>query len=256
MVYYPLATLMLGGIRDILIISTREDIDKFENILGDGNQLGINISYKIQKYPKGLADAFIVGEEFIGSDPVCLILGDNIFYGHGLSEMLLTASKHKVGATIFGYYVKDPERYGVVEFDTEGKALTIEEKPCNPQSNYAVVGLYYYDNNVVEIAKNIRPSDRGEIEITAVNNEYMKNGKLHVEIMGRGYAWLDTGTHNSMLDAAIYVRTIEERQGLKISCIEEIAYRMGYIDGDQLKKLAEPLLKSGYGNYLLNLLRD
>ncbi len=256
MIYYPLSILMLSGITEILIISTPEDTPRFEALFGDGSPFGLKLSYAVQESPRGLADAFIVGDEFIGSDSVCLVLGDNIFYGHGLPEMLQRAASQKEGATVFGYYVKDPERYGVVEFDKEGKALSIEEKPEKPKSNYAVVGLYYYDNNVVEIAKKVKPSYRGEIEITSVNNKYLQEGKLKVEIMGRGYAWLDTGTHNSMLDAGVYVRTVEERQGLKISCIEEIAYRMGYIDADQLNSLAGPLVKSGYGNYLLDLLKD
>jgi glucose-1-phosphate thymidylyltransferase len=256
MIYYPLSILMLSGITEILIISTPEDTPRFEALFGNGSQFGLQLSYAVQESPRGLADAFIVGEEFIGSDSVCLVLGDNIFYGHGLPEMLRRSASQKDGATVFGYYVKDPERYGVVEFDENGKALSIEEKPDKPKSHYAVVGLYYYDNDVVEIAKNVKPSHRGEIEITTVNNEYMEKGKLKVEIMGRGFAWLDTGTHNSMLDAGVYVRTVEERQGLKISCIEEIAYRMGYINADQLKDLAGPLVKSGYGNYLLDLLKD
>jgi glucose-1-phosphate thymidylyltransferase len=256
MIYYPLSILMLSGITEILIISTPEDTPRFEALFGDGSHYGLKLSYAVQEHPRGLADAFIVGDEFIGSDSVCLVLGDNIFYGHGLPEMLQRSALQKEGATVFGYYVKDPERYGVVEFDENGKALSIEEKPDKPKSSYAVVGLYYYDNDVVEIAKNVKPSHRGEIEITSVNNEYMKKGKLNVEIMGRGYAWLDTGTHNSMLDAGVYVRTVEERQGLKISCIEEIAYRMGYINAGQLKILADPLIKSGYGNYLLDILKD
>jgi glucose-1-phosphate thymidylyltransferase len=256
MIYYPLSILMLSGIKEILIISTPEDTPRFEALFGNGSQFGLQLSYAVQESPRGLADAFIVGEEFIGSDSVCLVLGDNIFYGHGLPEMLQRSASQKDGATVFGYYVKDPERYGVVEFDKNGKALSIEEKPVKPKSHYAVVGLYYYDNDVVEIAKNVKPSHRGEIEITTVNNEYMGKGKLKVEIMGRGFAWLDTGTHNSMLDAGVYVRTVEERQGLKISCIEEIAYRMGYINADQLKELAKPLVKSGYGNYLLDILKD
>ncbi len=255
MIYYPLSILMLGGIRDILIISTPEDTGNFEKFLGNGKQLGLTLQYKVQETPRGLADAFIVGRDFIGKDSVCLILGDNIFYGHGLPDMLTRASMQISGATIFGYYVHDPERYGVVEFDSEGKAISIEEKPKNPRSHYAVVGLYFYDNDVVDIAAHIKPSHRGEIEITDVNMEYLRRGKLKVEIMGRGFAWLDTGTHDSLIDAALYVKTIEDRQGLKISCIEEVAYRMKYIDSEQLKKLAGPLLKSGYGEYLLDILR-
>lgn len=254
MIYYPLSTLMLAGIRDILIISTPADLPRFEELLGDGSRLGLRFSYKVQESPRGLADAFIVGEKFIGADPVCLILGDNIFYGHGLPEMLAEAASYKEGATVFGYYVNDPERYGVVEFDKGGKAISIEEKPGKPKSNYAVVGLYFYDNEVVDIAKNIKPSARGELEITDVNNVYLTKGALRVKTMGRGFAWLDTGTQQAMIDAALYVRTIEERQGLKISCIEEIAYKMGYIDAARLREVAEPLRKSGYGEYLLKIL--
>jgi glucose-1-phosphate thymidylyltransferase len=256
MIYYPLSTLMLAGIRDILIISTPNDIPHFKELMGDGSRYGLSFSYKVQDYPRGLADAFIVGEDFIGKDRVCLILGDNIFYGHGITEMLKDAAASDSGATVFGYYVNDPERYGVVEFDRNGTVLSIEEKPKNPRSNYAVVGLYFYDNNVVSIAKSIKPSDRGELEITSVNNEYLKQGKLKVKIMGRGFAWLDTGTHESMIDAALFVKAIEDRQGLKISCIEEIAYAMGFINADQLCKIAEPLRKSGYGEYLLKLLKQ
>ncbi len=254
MIYYPLSTLMLAGIRDILIISTPADLPRFKELLGDGGSLGLRFSYKVQESPRGLADAFIVGEEFIGSDPVCLILGDNIFYGHGMPEMLAEAASHQEGATVFGYYVNDPERYGVVEFDKGGKAISIEEKPKKPKSNYAVVGLYFYDNDVVHIAKNIKPSARGELEITDVNNVYLTKGSLRVRTMGRGFAWLDTGTQQAMIDAALYVKTIEERQGLKISCIEEIAYKMGYIDAARLREVAEPLRKSGYGEYLLKIL--
>jgi len=254
MIYYPLSTLMMAGIRDILIISTPDDIPAFKKLLGDGSDLGISLSYKIQEKPRGLADAFIVGEEFIGNKHVCLILGDNIFYGHGLYQFLKRSVAKKEGATVFGYFVNDPERYGVVEFDKDGKAISIEEKPKHPKSNYAVVGLYFYDNSVVEIAKNIKPSARGEIEITDVNNEYLRRGKLRVEVLGRGFAWLDTGTHASMIDAALFVKTIEERQGLKVACIEEVAYKMGFIDKDQLKKIAEPLRKSGYGEYLLKIM--
>lgn len=253
MIYYPLSTLMLAGIRDILIISTPSDTPKFEQLFGNGNQFGLNLSYKVQPEPKGIAQAFLVGEDFIGDDDVCLILGDNIFYGHGLTELLIKSAneleKNK-GSIIFGYWVKDPERYGVVEFDNDGKVLSIEEKPKNPKSNYAVVGLYLYDNEVIEIAKNIKPSARGELEITSVNQEYLKKGKLKVEIMGRGYAWLDTGTHNSLLEASIFVKIIEERTGLKIGCIEEIAYRNGWIDRNQVLRLAEFLSKTDYGEYL------
>jgi len=256
MIYYPLSILMLAGIREILIISTPFDTPLFERFFGDGSRLGLSISYKVQETPRGLADAFIVGEEFIGNDNVCLILGDNIFYGHSLRTTLGRAALQKEGATVFGYYVKDPQRYGVVEFDDSGKAISIEEKPEEPRSNYAVVGLYFYDNKVVDIAKNLKPSHRGEIEITDINRRYLDAGKLRVEKMGRGYAWLDTGTVGSMLDAALYVRTIEERQGLKIACIEEIAYRMGYIDAAQLEELAQPLMKSGYGEYLVSVLRS
>jgi glucose-1-phosphate thymidylyltransferase len=254
MIYYPLSTLMLAGIKDILIISTPVDTPKFQELLGDGNQLGISISYKIQDKPRGLADAFIVGEEFIGNNNVCLILGDNIFYGHGLPELLQEAALPKKGATVFGYYVRDPERYGVVEFDKDKRAISIEEKPQKPKSNYAVVGLYFYDNDVIQIAKSLKPSPRGEIEITDINRIYLERGDLQVKIMGRGFAWLDTGTHASMIDASMYVKMIEDRQNLKIACIEEIAYNMGFITAEQLKNLSEPLLKSGYGEYLLKLL--
>jgi len=253
MIYYPLSTLMLAGIREILVISTPVDLPKFRELLGDGSTLGLSFSYKVQDTPRGLADAFIVGREFIGNDNVCMILGDNIFYGHALSGMLRNAASHGEGATVFGYYVNDPERYGVVEFDKNRKAVSIEEKPRKPKSNYAVVGLYFYDNDVVRIAKEIKPSARGEIEITDVNKTYLRNDRLRVELMGRGYAWLDTGTHQSMIDASVYVKTIEERQGLKIACIEEIAYKMGYIDAEQLCRVAEPLRKSGYGEYLLKV---
>lgn len=254
MIYYPLSILMLAGIREILIISTPSDLPRFEELLGDGSQLGLRLAYKVQDYPRGLADAFIVGEDFVGSDPACLILGDNIFYGHGLPELLREAAARKEGATVFGYYVNDPDRYGVVEFDKSGRALSIEEKPKAPKSNYAVVGLYFYDNEVVSIAKSIKPSARGEIEITEVNNTYLKKGKLNVKIMGRGIAWLDTGTFESMTNASLFIKTIEDRQGLKISCIEEIAYKMGFIDADRLCKIAGPLQKSGYGDYLLKML--
>jgi len=256
MIYYPLSVLMLAGVREILIISTPEDTPKFENLFEDGSHLGLDISYKVQPSPDGLAQAFILGEDFIAGDCVCLVLGDNIFYGHGLTEML-SRSVQKVeedaGGVVFGYYVKDPERYGVVEFDDNYRAISIEEKPKHPKSNYAVVGLYFYDNDVVDIAKNVKPSERGELEITSVNEEYLNRGKLSVELMGRGYAWLDTGTHESLLEAGEFVKIIEDRQGLKIGCIEEIAYRKGWISAEDLKKLAEPLRKNGYGEYLLRL---
>ncbi len=259
MIYYPLSILMLAKIRDILIISTPQDLPKFEVLLGDGSQLGLNFSYKIQDKPRGIADAFIVGEEFIDNDSVCLILGDNIFYGHGLPEYLFQA-KNEVeqygGATVFGYYVNDPERYGVVEFDENGNVLSIEEKPKEPKSNYAVTGLYFYDKDVVNIAKSIKPSWRGELEITDVNKEYLKKKNLRVKLLGRGFAWLDTGTHLSLIEASEFIATVEKRQGLKIACIEEIAYKNGWIDSNQLKKLAEPLLKSGYGEYLLKILSE
>ncbi|QEN05623.1 glucose-1-phosphate thymidylyltransferase [Thiospirochaeta perfilievii] len=250
MIYYPLSTLMLAGIKDILIISTPEDTSRFENLLGTGADLGISLNYAIQDAPNGLAEAFIIGEDFIGSDSVCLVLGDNIFYGHGFTSLVQKAAKQESGATVFGYYVNDPERYGVVEFDKAGKAVSLEEKPLEPKSNYAVVGLYFYDNSVVEIAKNVKPSHRGEIEITSVNQEYLRKGKLAVELMGRGYAWLDTGTHDSLLEASNYVKLIEERQGLKIACIEEIAYRMGYISKEQLMVLASKYKKNNYGKYI------
>lgn len=254
MIYYPLSTLMLAGIRDILIISTPEDTPVFERVLGDGSKFGMKFTYAVQESPRGLADAFIVGSDFIGNDRVCLVLGDNIFYGNGLSELLRNAVKHEDGATVFGYYVNDPERYGVVEFDKDCRVVSIEEKPEKPKSNFAVVGLYFYDNAVVEIAKNLKPSPRGEIEITDVNKEYLRRGKLKVQNMGRGYAWLDTGTHDSMHEASTFVKIIEDRKGLKISCIEEIAYQMGFIDEKQLRKLAEPLMKSGYGKYLIDII--
>ncbi len=254
LIYYPLSTLMLAGIRDILIISTPEDTPRFESLFGNGEQLGLNISYKVQPQPKGIAEAFIIGEDFIGQNPVALVLGDNVFYGHGFTELLKNANRRKEGATVFGYKVNDPERYGVVEFDADGKVISIEEKPENPRSNYAVVGLYFYDNEVVEIAKNLKPSSRGELEITDVNKAYLEKGKLSVELMGRGYAWLDTGTHSSMLEASMFIKTIEDRQSIKIACIEEIAYRNGWISKEKLKELAKPLMKSGYGNYLLSIL--
>ena len=250
MIYYPLSTLMLAGIREVLIISTPRDLPVFEELLGDGSQLGMQFSYAVQEQPRGLADAFIIGKNFIGKDHVALVLGDNIFYGQSFSRLLREVASKEKGATIFGYYVRDPKEYGVVEFDDTGKALSIEEKPENPKSNYAVPGLYFYDNDVVEIAENVRPSARGEIEITSVNNEYLKRGTLQVEIMGRGFAGLDTGNHDSLLDAADFVSAFQKRQGLYISCIEEIAYKRGFIKRDQLLKLAEPLMKTDYGKYM------
>ena len=256
MIYYPLSVLMLAGINDILIISTPEDLPNFEKLLGDGKEIGIKLSYKVQPSPDGLAQAFILGEEFIGNDDVCLILGDNIYYGQGFSEKLKRASEQQVGATVFGYYVNDPERFGVVEFDNSGKALSIEEKPKNPKSNYAVTGLYFYDNRVVEIAKNIKPSHRGELEITDVNNVYLQQGGLNVELLGRGFAWLDTGTHDSLIEASQFVQTIEHRQGLKVACLEEIAFNNGWITVDELKERGEFFKKTGYGQYLLKLYQE
>ena len=256
MIYYPLSTLMLAGIREVLVISTPRDLPVFEELLGDGSQLGMSFSYAVQEQPRGLADAFIIGEKFIGNDAVALVLGDNIFYGQSFSKVLRSAAERtesQPGATIFGYYVKDPREYGVVEFDENGKALSIEEKPAQPKSNYAVPGLYFYDNDVVEIAKNVKPSARGEIEITSVNNEYLNRGTLQVETLGRGFAWLDTGNHDMLLDAADFVAAFQKRQGLYISCIEEIAYKRGFIDKAQLEKLAQPLLKTAYGQYLMDV---
>lgn len=253
MIYYPLSVLMLAGIKDILIISTPEDTSRFEQILGDGSDLGMNFTYKIQPHPGGLAQAFLLGEEFIGDDNVALVLGDNIFYGHGLTDLLRKAAARESGATVFGYYVNDPERFGVVEFDENGMAVSIEEKPEVPKSNYAVTGLYFYDNRVVEIAKSIQPSPRGELEITDVNKAYLESGELNVELLGRGYAWLDTGTHASLLEASQFIETVEKRQSLKIACLEEIAYKMGYITKDKLLELAEPLKKNQYGEYLIKI---
>lgn len=256
MIYYPLSTLMLAGIKEILIISTPDDTSRFNALLGDGSDLGISLEYKIQDEPNGLAEAFIIGEDFIGNDSVCLVLGDNIFYGHSFASLVQKAALQESGATVFGYYVNDPERYGVVEFDKNANAISLEEKPAEPKSNYAVVGLYFYDNDVVEIAKNVKPSHRGEIEITSVNQEYLKRKKLSVELMGRGYAWLDTGTHDSLLEASNFVKLIEDRQGLKIACIEEIAYRMGFIDSSQLQKLADKYKKNNYGKYIERQLNE
>ena len=253
MIYYPLSTLMLAGIREILIISTRRDLPVFEELFGTGEQLGLTMSYAVQEEPRGLADAFIIGEEFIGDDRVALVLGDNIFYGQSFSSVLQRVAQQEKGATIFGYYVRDPREYGVVEFDAQRRALSIEEKPEHPKSNYAVPGLYFYDNDVVEIAKNVKPSARGEIEITSVNNEYLQRGQLQVETLGRGFAWLDTGNHDALLDAADFVAAFQKRQGLYISCIEEIAYKKGFITKEQLVELAQPLLKTAYGQYLIEV---
>ena len=256
MIYYPLSTLMLAGIREVLIISTPRDLPVFKELLGDGSQLGMDIQYAIQEAPNGLAEAFIIGADFIGKDAVALVLGDNIFYGQSFSKVLLSAAnrtENEPGATIFGYYVRDPREYGVVEFDENGVAISIEEKPVQPKSNYAVPGLYFYDNSVVEIAKTIKPSARGELEITAVNNEYLNRGNLHVETLGRGFAWLDTGNHDMLLAAAEFVSTFQKRQGMYVSCIEEIAYKRGFINRDQLLKLAEPLMKTDYGKYLVDV---
>ena len=258
MIYYPLSVLLLAGIKEILIISTPEDLPNFRKLLGSGEDLGIELFYKEQPSPDGLAQAFIIGEEFIGTDAVCLVLGDNIFYGQGFSEILKNARENAVAgnSTIFGYYVNDPERYGVAGFDDNGEVTSIVEKPVNPKSNYAVVGLYFYTNDVVQIAKTIKPSHRGELEITAINQSYLKKQKLKVQVLGRGFAWLDTGTHDSLMEAGQFIETIEKRQGLKVACLEEIAYRMKYIDKEQLKELAEPLKKNGYGQYLLKLAKE
>ncbi|WP_233883704.1 glucose-1-phosphate thymidylyltransferase RfbA [Tenacibaculum piscium] len=259
MIYYPLSVLMLAGIKEILIISTPNDLPNFEKLLGDGTDLGITLKYAEQPSPDGLAQAFIIGEKFIGNDDVCLILGDNIFYGHGLPEMLASAINNVQSdkkATIFGYYVKDAKRYGVVDFDDNGNAISIIEKPENPKSNYAVVGLYFYPNNVIEIAKKVVPSERGELEITSVNQQYLEDKQLKVQLMGRGFAWLDTGTHDSLLEASQFIETIEKRQGLKVACLEEIALYMGYISKEKVRELAEPLKKNGYGQYLLNLVKE
>ena len=258
MIYYPLSVLMLAGIKEILIISTKEDLPNFKKLLGSGNDLGIHLSYKYQPNPEGLAQAFIIGEDFIANDDVCLVLGDNIFYGSGFSGLLKNARANvsKGKSTVFGYYVKDPERSGVAEFDIKGNVISIEEKPKNPKSNYAVVGLYFYTNDVIQIAKNVKPSKRGELEITSVNQVYLKNKKLKLELLGRGFTWLDTGTHNSLLEAGNFIESIEYRKGLKVGCLEEIAYRMDYIDADQVKELAQPLIKNGYGQYLLSLVKN
>ena len=256
MIYYPLSTLMLAGIKDILIISTPEYTPLFKQLLGDGSEWGISLTYKVQEKPNGLAEAFILGADFIGNDSVCLILGDNIYYGSGLSKLVQEAARKTDGATVFGYHVNDPERFGVVDFDSNMKALSIEEKPENPKSNYAVTGLYFYDNTVVEKAKNLKPSDRGELEITDINKLYLDEGKLDVKLMGRGYAWLDTGTHDSMMEAASFIATIQKRQNLKVACLEEIAYRMGYISKEKLVELAQPMKKNDYGQYLLRLAKE
>ncbi|MDO8903923.1 glucose-1-phosphate thymidylyltransferase RfbA [Hydrogenophaga sp.] len=256
MVYYPLSTLMLAGIRDILIISTPQDTPRFTDLLGDGSQWGLNIQYAVQPSPDGLAQAFIIGESFIGNSPSSLVLGDNIFYGHDFAELLRSASERPDGATVFAYHVHDPERYGVAEFDPSGKVLSLEEKPAQPKSNFAVTGLYFYDNQVVEMAKHLKPSPRGELEITDLNRLYLDKNELHVELMGRGYAWLDTGTHDSLLEAGQFIATLEKRQGLKVACPEEIAYRARWISAEQLAGLAKPLAKNGYGQYLLQILKE
>ncbi len=256
MIYYPLSTLMLSGMRDILVISTPQDTPRFQQLLGDGSQWGIHLQYAVQPSPDGLAQAFIIGEQFIGQDPSALVLGDNIYYGHDFTTLLHEADAQKQGATVFAYHVTDPQRYGVVEFDAQGLARSIEEKPTKPKSNYAVTGLYFYDNTVVDIAKSVKPSARGELEITAVNQAFLEQGRLNVQIMQRGYAWLDTGTHDSLLEASQFIATLERRQGLKVACVEEIAWRNGFIDDQQLEALAQPLLKNGYGQYLVRLLTE
>ena len=256
MIYHPLTTLMLAGIQDVLIISTPQDTPRFEQLLGDGSQWGMNLRFAVQPSPDGLAQAFIIGADFVGRDPSALVLGDNIFYGHEMTEDLIAASQVPTGATVFAYRVQDPERYGVVEFDSTGKAISLEEKPTQPKSHYAVTGLYFYDNQVIDIARNLKPSPRGELEITDVNRHYLEAGALNVSIMGRGHAWLDTGTHESLLEASLFIETIEKRQGLKIACPEEIAYRQRYITAEQVAKLAEPLKKNAYGQYLLNMLNE
>lgn len=256
MIYYPLSTLMLAGIQDILIISTPQDTPRFQQLLGDGSAWGLNLQYAVQPTPDGLAQAFIIGKDFVGNDPSALVLGDNIFYGNSLHQQLASASKQQCGASVFAYHVRDPERYGVVEFDKAGKAISLEEKPLEPKSSFAVTGLYFYDNQVINIARDLKPSPRGELEITDVNRIYLEQGQLSVEMMGRGYAWLDTGTHASLLEASMFIQTIEHRQGLKIACPEEIAFHNGYIDAAQLEKLAQPLVKSGYGEYLMQVLKE
>ena len=255
MIYYPLSTLMLAGIRDILIISTPQDTPRFEQLLGDGSQWGLNLQYAVQPSPDGLAQAFLIGEQFLNGAPSALVLGDNIFYGHDFQNLLRSADAQTTGSTVFAYHVQDPERYGVAEFDAQGKVLSLEEKPAQPKSNYAVTGLYFYDNQVVELAKSLKPSPRGELEITDLNKLYLQQGQLNVQLMGRGYAWLDTGTHDSLLEAGQFIATLEQRQGLKVACPEEIAFRAGWIDAAQLEKLAQPLLKNGYGKYLMQCLK-